>query len=169
MLLESVSTARLTGRPFSRADWPLIAALLRDPQSARWLTRAGQAITEPRAARDAAERLSASWSTHGVGPYVWALGARDIGYAGLRPSQLDAAPGWEALWAILPSYQGRGLGFEAADAALSAFRSDAGPAIWSWTLAGNAASLRLMVKLGFFFSHDAEWAGAPHRVHRLAS
>lgn len=170
--MASLHTHRLTARPFSRSDWPLTAALLADPRSARWLTRDGQAVGEEAAARRAAERLSASWATHGVGPYIWTLGARDIGYAGLRPSALSAAPGWEALWAMLPAFHRRGLGFEAASAALAAFdppaAEDDGAAVWTWTLAENAASRALMAKLGFVFSHEAEWAGAPHLVHRLA-
>lgn len=164
---DQLWTERLSGRPFSPADWPLLHALLCDPASARWLTRTRAPDVDEGKARAAAEAFAESWRAAGVGPFLWRLGPTAIGYAGLRRSRLDSAGGWEAIWAIDPAYWGRGFATEAARAALADF--DAGPdeAVWTWTLPDNVASRRVMDKLGFQRSHDAEWAGLPHVVYRL--
>lgn len=160
----SLRTARLIGRPFRAADWPVIHALQTHPDSARWLLAPGVEPTEARA-RAAAERFAESWLSAGFGPYLWSAGARVVGYAGVRPSRLEGMDEIEAFWGVAPRFQGRGYATEAAAAAIMS--DSVGPSIASWTLPGNAASIGVMKKLGFVYERDAEWVGLTHVVYRL--
>lgn len=159
-------SARLTGKPVTKADWPLFEAILADPVGARWLTPGGPLDAEARAARARmmAESLSENWASDGVGPYVWRLGATPVGYAGLRRSRLDPREAWEALWGLLPDFRGRGYTREAAAAALEA--EPEGLAL-SWTLPDNRASRSVMEALGFAYEGRADWRGYEHVVYRL--
>lgn len=157
-------TERLEGRPFTPGDWPIVYALHSDPRTAPWLLAPGVEASEERARR-AAAAFAESWRSHGFGPYALRRRARLIGYAGLRASRLEGLDELEALWGVLPDLQGQGLATEAAAAAIEA--DGAGPSVAAWTLPANAASLRVMEKLGFGYERDAIWAGLPHVVWRL--
>ncbi len=159
-------TRRLTGRPVTRADWPVFDAILADPEGARWLTPGLQLDASEREARAraSAERLAESWATDGFGPLIWSLGTRAVGYVGLRPSRLDPRPAHEILWGLLPAYRGKGYTREAAEAAL-AYEPDG--LVLSWTLPGNAASIGVMEALGFAYEGQADWRGFEHVVYRL--
>ncbi len=160
---HSLRSARLSGRPFHRDDWRLVHALQCDPAVGRWLRGPHQPPSEERSRRIAG-RFAESWATDGVGPYVWRLGVREIGYAGLRRSRLDGAAELEVLWAVSPAHQGRGFATEAARAAIAAGAAGAG--LVSWTLPENRASIRVMEKLGLEYACDLIWADLPHVVYR---
>lgn len=157
---------RLTGRPFTRADWPVFEAVIADPVGARWLAPGAEFDAEERAARAraAAERFSECWAAEGVGPYVWSIGAQPIGYAGLRRSELDRREAWEVLWGLRAEFRGRGYAREAAAAALAA---EPGGLVLAWALPGNTASHKVMEALGFAFEGHADWRGFEHVVYRL--
>ena len=161
---RALQTERLSGRPFQPDDWPLIHAIQSDPRSGRWLLAPGVEASEARS-REIARRFAECWLAAGYGPYLWRVGARAVGYAGLRPTRLQGVDEIEALWGFLPDYWGRGYAAEAARAAIQA--DAAGPSIASWTLPENAASRRVMEKLGFAYERETEWAGLPHVVYRL--
>lgn len=161
---RALQTGRLTGRPFQHDDWPLIHALQSDPRAGRFLLAPGVEPSEARS-REIAGRFAECWLSAGFGPYLWRIGARNIGYAGLRPSRLQGVDEIEALWGVLPEYWGRGYATEAARAAIEA--DAAGPSVASWTLPENAASRRVMEKLGFVYEREAVWAGLQHVVYRL--
>lgn len=162
-----LSAGALRGRPFRRDDWLLIQALQADPRSGRWLLPPGEAASEGRSRR-VAEAFAESWLSDGFGPYLWLRGATPIAYAGLRRSRLRAAHEIEAVWAVLPDHWGHGVATRATRAALAADgpRPGDGLSVASWTLEDNAASRRVMEKLGFAFEGAAEWAGLPHVVYR---
>lgn len=160
---KALRTARLTGRPFTRADWALVHALQCDPGVGPWLRGPHAPASEERS-RMIAARFAESWAADGLGPYVWRAGVRDIGYAGLRRSRLGAAEELEVLWAVLPDHQGRGLATEAAAAAIAA--DGDGATLVSWTLPENAASIRVMEKLGLSYDCDLVWSDLPHVVYR---
>ena len=165
----AVPGSSLSGAPFSAADWPVLHRLFSEPQTARWLMRDPSAVDPEAQARRVAERFAESWASDGFGPYVLRLGAREIGYAGLRRSRLDARLETEALWAVLPEHQGAGRATAAMRAAIAQYDAEdpSAPRIASWTLPQNAASLRVMEKLGFVYERDAVWAGLTHVVYRL--
>ena len=158
---------RLSGRPFQRDDWPLIAALHLDVRSAEWLLGPGDEPSEGRARR-IAESFAESWLSEGFGPYLWRLRGRPVGYAGLRRSRLEGLPEIEAVWAFDPTHWGRGYATLAAAAALKADgpKPGEGLSVASWTRPHNAASLKVMEKLGFAFEREANWAGLAHLVYR---
>lgn len=161
----------LRGDPFSAADWPILRALFEDPRAGRWLMRDPSSVDLDAHARRVASRFAESWAADGFGPYLLRLGARPIGYAGLRRSRLDARLETEALYAILPEHQGAGRATAALAAALRQYDVDDpnAPRVASWTLPENAASLRVLDKLGFLYERDAIWAGLRHVVYRLPS
>ncbi|MCI4663417.1 MAG: GNAT family N-acetyltransferase [Neomegalonema sp.] len=165
----SVTGSSLTGAPFSASDWPLLRELFADPRSARWLARDPASIDPQAHARRVAERFAECWASDGFGPYLLRLGPRPIGYAGLRRSRLDSQLETEALWAILPDHQGAGRATAAMRAVINHYNADEtnAPRVASWTLPENAASLRVMQKLGFAYERDAIWAGLRHVVYRL--
>lgn len=165
--LPLLSAPPLTGRPFQRSDWPLIEALHRDRRSGQWLLGPGDEPSEGKARR-VAERFAECWLAEGFGPYLWSLRARPVGYAGLRRSRLEDLPEIEAVWAFDPELWGRGYASAAARAALEADgpRPGEGLSVASWTRPQNAASLRVMEKLGFAYEREAEWAGLTHLVYR---
>ncbi len=104
----AIAGSSLRGAPFAAADWPVLAELFGDPRAARWLLRDPESADIEAQARRVAARFAESWAADGFGPYLLRLGARSIGYAGLRRSRLDARLETEALWAILPASQGAG-------------------------------------------------------------
>lgn len=164
--MSVLRTPRLEGRPITPRDWPLLAEILSAPEAARWL-RPGAQLEKPEIehqAKRAALSFAESWSAHGFGPHVWRLGPRAVGYAGLRRSDLDARDAWEAFWGMLPSQQGRGYATEAMRAVL-----DAQPdgLVLSWALPANAASRRVMEKLGMTYEGLTDWKGFEHVVYRL--
>lgn len=156
-------TPRLTGRPFTRADWPLVHALQADPAVGPWLRGPHIPPCEDRS-REIAARFAEAWAADGLGPYVWRAGLREIGYAGLRRSRLQGDGELEVLWAVLPAHQGRGYATEAANAAIE--RDAGGCGLVSWTLPENRASIRVMEKLGLRYDCDLVWADLPHVVYR---
>ncbi|MGD1870003.1 MAG: GNAT family N-acetyltransferase [Neomegalonema sp.] len=170
MAAPVLKTDRLPGRPFTRADWPLIHALQTDPASGPWLRGPegpGQIPAAEARSQGIANRLAESWAADGFGPYVLrATGPREIGYAGLRRSRFHGFDEIEALWAILPAYQGKGYATEAMRKVLTQDAPGLAPSVASWTLPGNAASIRVMEKLGFVYERDALWAELRHVVYR---
>ena len=162
-----LTAGRLTGRPFQKNDWPLIAALHLDARSAEWLLGPGDQPSEQRARR-IAENFAECWLAEGFGPYLWSQRGRPVGYAGLRRSRLEGLPEIEAVWAFDPTQWGRGHATAAARAALEADgpRPGEGLSVASWTRPQNAASLRVMEKLGFHYEREAQWMGLLHLVYR---
>ncbi|MEM9724209.1 MAG: GNAT family N-acetyltransferase [Pseudomonadota bacterium] len=167
MTAPSLTAGPLTGRPLHRGDWGLILALHSDAESGRWLLPPGEQASEDRAQRVAAN-FAEHWLAEGFGPYLWSVRGRPVGYAGLRRSRLDGLPELEALWAMEPRHWGRGYATAAAGAALAADGPYPGDdlSVAAWTLPDNAASLRVMAKLGFRPERETLWAGLRHIVHR---
>lgn len=166
--MTPIRTRRLEGRPVTPRDWPLFVDVLSRPSMTRWLRPAGppDADTAARDGQATARRFAENWASDGVGPRLWRLGARPVGYAGLRRSQLDGRMAWEALWGVLPDYQGRGFATEAM-AAVLAEEAEAAGLVLAWTLPENAASRRVMEKLGMTFEGRADWKGYEHIIYRL--
>ena len=166
-----LKTERLTGRPFTRADWELVHALQTHPESGPWLRGPegpSQIPASEARSRAIADRLAESWAADGFGPYVLrATGPWEIGYAGLRRSRLEGLDEIEALWGVHPDCQGRGYATEAMRAVLEKDAPGLAASVACWTLPGNAASIRVMEKLGFRYERSALWADLRHVVYRL--
>jgi RimJ/RimL family protein N-acetyltransferase len=90
-----------------------------------------------------------------------------VGFAGLRGfgEQGDV----ELLYAIRPAHGGRGLATEAAGAVVRFGFEKAGlPEILAGADPPNAASFRVMARLGMSFLREVTIAGRPGRYYRLA-
>ena len=154
-------TARMTARPPQTDDAPLLARIWAQPQAARWLSAEGTPWSPARIAH-VAERFAAHWTTHLFGPWLWFENGGFVGYAGVKFAQIEGRAEVEALWGFAPHAWGRGLGAEAATAALAQAKEDGFARIVAVVLAGNVASQRLMEKTGFRHAGETSHAGLPH-------
>jgi [ribosomal protein S5]-alanine N-acetyltransferase len=75
----------------------------------------------------------------------------------------------EAGWSISPGRQCLGLATEAAEASMAWGFGEVGlDEVVSFTLTDNAASRRVMEKLGMRYDRDFERHGLPHVLYRLS-
>lgn len=108
---ETLSTHRLTLRPFSIKDWPQMHTYYSDPECTRNTT--GRALSEGESWRTIAAMIG-HWQIHGYGPYALEEKAtsRLVGVAGFwYPGDW---PEPEIKWGLLPAFWGRGFAKEAA-------------------------------------------------------
>ncbi len=109
------------------------------------------------------------WERHGYGLFVFrARTSGDfIGRGGLRRVAIGGADEVELAYAVMAEFWGRGLASEIAQASLQLGFAHLGLAeIVAFTLTTNAASRRVMEKIGFRFERDIVHAGLPHVLYR---
>lgn len=142
------TTARLLLRGFTDADQAPFVALNRDRRVMRHL----QGPWSPRRSAEMVERIEACWAARGWG--LWAVEVREtrtfVGWTGLWPApDLPGGPGVEVGWRLARDAWGHGYAPEAAREALTYAFADVGlDEVVSYCAAGNAASLRVMAKMG---------------------
>ena len=122
LAIPALVTPHLILDAFTAADAPALAAILANPEVARGIT--ANTSTPARARKVAAHRIgwhNRSWDSHGYG--IWAVRERLddkagalIGWCGFTPPDLGTDP--ELLYGLDPRFWGRGLGCEAANAAI---------------------------------------------------
>ena len=174
-----IETERLVLRPPSEHDLPFILAEINTASMMRHL--GGEARPDDVAAQKLAEDITA----FADGSYLrWTVWLRQdelrIGRVGLFHARSAAAPAAlrgqrEIGWMLAEAYQGLGLASEAARAGLGyGFEVLDLPAIFSQTSASNAASTRMMHRLGFERHADLDYADPdypaadnPTTVYRL--
>ena len=140
-------TAPLTLEPLSRAHLPEMSALWADPAVIRYTN-----IAAPCTAAESADRLDCLLDCQrGLpSPAIFAVWeeAAFRGLAGCPP--VDTAAGTYGLfYQLLPSCWGRGLGLAAARAALRQLEKLRPSLVLADTVAENAASIRILTRLGF--------------------
>ena len=143
-----LETPRLLLRGWRPEDVPPYAAMLADPETARFITRKGQPYGEREAWNEAVWMIG-HWQLLGHGMFVVeerATGAF-LGRAGsLQP---NGWPGLEVGWALVPAARGKGYATEAARAAIGwAFEAFPLDRIISLIDPRNAASRRVAGRLG---------------------
>ncbi|MBY0528225.1 MAG: GNAT family N-acetyltransferase [Gemmataceae bacterium] len=118
------------------------------------------------------ERLLAHWERHGFGRWT----ARDrasgafVGRGGLVVMDVDGREETEVGYALAPEFWGRGLATEIAAASLRAgFETLGQSELVCLTLPTNAASRRVMEKVGFRDARDITHADLPHVLYRLTA
>ncbi len=156
---EQLETPRLLLRRFDKADLAAHAALMADPLVTRFLPRGPFAARE---AKQISERVIAHfmdhWTRHGFG--VWALVDKTsgalIGQCGLN--HLPVGGEIEVLYLLERACWRRGLATEAAGAAVKCgFDELRLERIVGITLPGNAASQRVLEKVGLRYEKDARF------------
>ena len=164
MLIE---TPRLRLRPFTLDDLGPFTALAADPAFQAW-SSAGPLDAEQ--ARHKLEALIALYETQGFSK--WAVTTkpdeRIIGYCGLALEEIEGRSLPEFGYRLAPAFRGRGLATEAARAAIAdAFERLGLSEIHAYAEAGNAASLRVLEKLGLSYLRDVSLHGRAWRLYRL--
>ena len=146
-----LSTARLDLAELTHDDAEFIFGLVNEPS---WLANIGDRGV--RTLDDAHAYLTngplAMYAQHGYG--LWRVARRDdgavVGICGLL--KRDTLPDADIGFAFLPAYWGEGYAREAAEATLRyGFDAQRMPRIVAIVSPGNAASIRLLERLGFAF------------------
>jgi [ribosomal protein S5]-alanine N-acetyltransferase len=164
-----LKTPRLGFRPWSWADFPLAMALWGDPNVTRFL---GGPFSE----KDVAERLRREIDFDRVHhlqywPMFFLPDGGFVGCCGLRPYKI-AERVFELGFHLRPAYWGTGLAVEAGHAVIShAFGVLGASGLFAGHDPVNAASRRVLEKLGFQYTHDEIYAptGEMHPSYALKS
>lgn len=154
-----IETPRLRLRPVVADDAPLLASLLYDDaEVTRYLP------ASPLSAAEQAERFaryfSAHWAQHGYGEWIIEdrRNGEPLGQCGLN--HIDASSETEIDYALARHAWGRGLATEAAQAAVAhADNALHLPEVVGFVLPGNAASERILERLGFVPQGEREQWG----------
>lgn len=160
-----LTTQRLVMRGFGEGDFEAYAAMLADPEVARYL---GDGL--PMSRRDAWRHLAmviGHWALRGFG--LWAVEERETGAFVGRVGLLEPAewPGFELAFTLRRESWGRGYAREAGRAALDHARDVLGRSeIMSIIRPGNAASIRVAEALGARKGETVEFFGAPSDIYR---
>jgi RimJ/RimL family protein N-acetyltransferase len=157
--MKVLETARLSLRLLHRADAPFMLGLLNDPGWIRYIGDRGVRTVE--AARAYLEaRMLSQYEQHGFGLWmVESLAGREpMGICGLV--KRDTLPHPDLGFAFMPGYRGKGYAYESAlavrDHATGALRI---ARLLAVTSPANAASARLLERLGFVAQGEMPWAG----------
>jgi RimJ/RimL family protein N-acetyltransferase len=163
--IPTLRTERLELRALSESDLEAFTAMMADERVYSWL--GGKPSTAADAWRSMASFLG-HWSLRGYGQ--WALEEREsgsfVGRAGLWNPH--GWPGLEVGWTVAADHWGKGYATEAGRASLEwGFATLDVDEIISLTRTDNAASQRVMTKLGLHYSHDIELLGHQQGVYRI--
>jgi [ribosomal protein S5]-alanine N-acetyltransferase len=163
-----IGTPRLRGERIGPEHQDALAALHGDPRVGATL---GGTRT-PEQVADTIVRHGQIWAENGFG--YWLFRDREsgepVGRGGLSRAHVDGADEVEVGWAIMPERWGRGYATELGGAAVEVAFGVLGLAdVVAFTLPHNAASRRVMEKLGFSYEREIVWADLPHVLYRLHS
>ena len=163
---DVLTTARLRLLRPSLSDFEDLARMHLDPRM--MVTLGG--LRDHDQSRSDLERVMHHWDEHEFGLYFVrdAEDARFLGRAGLKRVHVNDRDEVEIGWSVVADEWGNGLATEAARRLLELAFDDLGlTEIVSFTLPHNAASVRVMDKLGMQYERDGVYAGLPHVFYRL--
>ena len=158
--IPEVTTPRLSLRAWRDADVKQLAAIYADPESVRYLH-----YYDLEGTRAQVERFKTHWEQHGFG--LWAVEHRAtrrfIGRIGLmHHDDWTASPhDAEVGWVIARDLWGQGLASEGGAAALEFGTQQGLKHFVSIAHVDNAASQRVMEKLGLARVGEAVWRDSP--------
>lgn len=157
-----MTTARLGFRYWTMDDLPLALALWGDPEVTKLI--GGPFSEEVVRKRLAAEIDSMARSNVQYWPLFLLANDDHVGCAGLRPYR-PSEQIYEMGYHLRPAYWGRGLAQEAGRAIIGfAFEELGAKGLFAGHHPANAASRRVLEKLGFRFTHEEFYppTGAKH-------
>lgn len=146
-----IGTARLTLRPFSESDLPMLVEMLTNDAVRRFL---GGALSRADALASLAGRdVGSAWGCFAVTVTDTGEVVGEVSFGSVR-SDLDVD--WplrpsdlEVVWQLLPTFWGQGVATEALTAALKwAFAATDASRLIAWTQTANVASCRLADRVG---------------------
>lgn len=163
-----LQTERIGFAHWHAEDLPLAQALWGDAEVTRYIAAGGVFSGE-----QIEKRLEAELENQRVhGVQYWPIFELEsgafMGCCGLRPFPEDGV--YELGFHLLPAFWGRGLGPEAARAVIGyAFGTLGVKALVAGHHPGNAASARVLGKLGFAYTHESLYppTGLMHAAYRL--
>jgi len=164
-----LTSARLGFRCWTPADLPLALALWGNPQVTRLL--GGPFSPEEVKQRLAREIAQCEASGLQYWPIFLRASGEHVGCAGLRPYRPSERV-HELGFHLLPAYWGQGLAEEAARAVIiCAFGTVGASGLFAGHHPENAASRRVLQKLGFRYTHDELYppTGLMHPSYFLAA
>jgi [ribosomal protein S5]-alanine N-acetyltransferase len=163
-------TKRLLLRPPTPEDRALYHAHFSSPEVERWLRPSPLPPFNSGALDELIEGDRAHWSDHGFGP--WLLIERQTGTfagrGGLHWTTVEDIAMVEIAWSIEPRLHGKGYATEMAIAATERARELRFEELVALVLPTNVASRRVAEKLGCEQAGEAQHAGLPHLLFRLA-
>ena len=171
---DTLTTPRLTLRPWRASDRVLFQAINADPRVMEFYP----STLTPQESDALVTRIEQHFAQHGHGPYAVELTETGtfIGYIGLYTPTFQAhfTPAIEIAWRLSAGHWGQGLATEGARAVLHhAFHTLQLPSLVSFTVPANLRSRRVMEKLGMThdpsedFDHPNLPEGHPLRRHVL--
>lgn len=162
-----LGTARLTLRPFTNADLDAVHALWTDADMRRYLCGDTTVPIEQSrvwlegSCREFRDRRFGLWAVHEGGPE-----GTLVGFCGCREWPTGEP---ELMYGLLRPWWRHGLATEAAAAVLThVFETLGHPVVMAATDPPNAASLRVMERLGMAFHERREMHGLDTIVYRLS-
>ncbi len=162
-------TGRLACRRPREEDLPDYERLFLDPEVGRWLRPPPMEPLDRHAVARILEHDLLHWQQHRFGP--WLLLSLDggdfVGRGGLAWTRVEGRPMVELPWSLVPGRQGSGLASESAAAALSVASGLGLKHVVSLALLDNAASHRVMKRIGLEFEREVEYFGLPHVLYGI--
>ena len=164
--LSRLRTARLLLSRIEAGDLADLCSMHRDPEVMATLG----GLRSDEVSADILAQLMSHWAEHGFG--YWMAREPDsgafVGRGGLRRVVVGGTDEVEVGYAIMPPYWSRGLASEMArECARVGFEHLGLSELVAFTLPTNAASRRVMERIGFAYERDFIWAGMPHVLYRL--
>lgn len=154
-------------RPLRDSDAPAVHGLLGDPEVANWL-RAGDR-PEPFSLSECEEFVRAQmghWAAHRFGMSLGWDGATCVGWSLLQHTIVDGSSEVEIGWTVASSHWGQGIGTRLGQHALDRAACLGLRSTVAYARTDNAASRRIIDKLGLTYEREFEHRGRPHVLYR---
>lgn len=165
----SLHTERLILRELSPEDTPALARILGDAEVMRHSVRG---VLSERQTGEFIDGCRHSYRQYGFGP--WAVVDRSsltlAGFCGLNAERVDDVDEIEIGYRLAPEFWGKGLGTEAARAALSHGFDTVGIAsMIAIVEPANVASVKVIQKLGFSGFIHSQYHRRSVRIYRMSA
>lgn len=157
-------------RPVRVGDAHTLLELLGDAEVAAWLRGADAVgpyiLTECEAI---VTRNVARWQAHGFGMSLAFRDGRCIGRNVVQHALVAGRSEIEIGWTVARDLWGHGIGTQLGEHALEAARAAGFERVVAFTRPDNAASRRVMEKLGLSYEREFEHVGLPHVLYATAA